>query len=246
MSIRIQFQNISTVMTDAQVQAVMAAVAAQVNQDFNRYWDCGVISFAFVPKTQAMDPKAWQFVVADDSPQAGAAGYHETGSGGGPIGYAFALTTQQAGMHPSVTISHEILEMLGDPYIDESSQWADIPNALFLAYETCDPVEDDQFGQIKDGILLSDFVFPSYFIQGSAGPWDLMRKLTGPWNPATMLSGAYQSTWDPTNGWQQIFPARKARLGRNLPVYASALSRRVRRLKSPARRVRSRPALLTR
>ena len=244
--IRIQYQNISTVMTDAQVAAVMAAVAAQVAQDFSRYWDTGAVTFAFVPKNKAMDPKAWQFVVADTSDQAGAAGYHETGSGGGPIGFAFALTTQQAGMHPSVTISHEILEMLGDPYIDQAAQWADLPNALFLAYEVGDPVEDDQFGQIKDGILLSDFVFPSYFVQGSAGPWDLMRKLTGPWNAASMLPGAYQSTWDPTNGWQQVFPARKARLGRNLPKYASPLSRRARRMIPHSRRQRSRPVLLTR
>jgi hypothetical protein len=242
--IRIAWQNISTTLTDAQCAAIMAAVAAQANQDFARYWDTGAIDFAFVPKSKSMDPKAYQFVIADDSTQAGAAGFHEVGSGGGPIGFAFALTTQQAGMHPSVTISHEILEMLGDPYIDQAAQWADLPNALFLAYEVGDPVEDDQFGQIKDGILLSDFVFPSYFVQGSAGPWDLMRKLTGPWNNTNMLPGAYQSTWDPTNGWQQIFPARKARLGRNLPRYASPLSRRARRMTPPHKRLRSNPRIL--
>lgn len=244
--IRIEYQNISTVMTDAQVQAVMAAVAAQVNQDFNRYWNCGVVSFAFVAKSKAMDPKAWQFIIANTSDQAGAAGYHQTGSGGGPIGFAFAKTTQDAGMHPSVTISHEILEMLGDPYINLTCQWADLPNALYLAQETGDPVEDDQFGQVKDGILLSDFVFPSYFIPQSAGPWDLMRKLTGPWDPTKMLAGAYQSTWDPINGWQQVFPARKAKMGRNLPTYISPLSRRNRRMIPPHKRLRSRPVLLTR
>ncbi|HWY35148.1 MAG TPA: hypothetical protein VNX68_10920 [Nitrosopumilaceae archaeon] len=242
MSIRIEYQNISTVMTDAQVLAVMSAVAAQVNQDFDRYWDCGVVSFAFIPKTKPMDPSAWQFVVADTSNQAGAAGYHETGTGGGPIGYAFALTTTQAGMHPSVTISHEVLEMLGDPYINQASQWSDLPSALFLAYEVGDPVEDDQFGQIKDSILLSDFVFPSYFTPGSNGPWDLMRKLKGPWNPATMLPGAYQSTWDPINGWLQVLPASKGRImGRNLEEYGSPLSRRSRRLILPHLRTISKP-----
>src|SRR6266851_96186 len=114
----IQYQNISTVMTDAQVAAVMSAVAAQANQDFARYWDTELIGFKFVSKDQKMNPASWQFVIADDSTVAGAAGFHETGSGGGPIGFAFAKTTLDAGMKPYVTISHEILEMLGDPYID--------------------------------------------------------------------------------------------------------------------------------
>ncbi len=226
----IQYQNISTIMSDAEVAAVMSAVAAQVNQDFARYWDCGVVGFQAVSKARTMDPKAWQFVIADTSDQAGAAGYHEVGSGGGPIGFAFAKTTLDAGMKPSVTISHEILEMIADPFIDQTAQWSDLPSPLFLAYEACDPVEDDSQGQVKHGIMLSDFVLPSYFVPGSAGPWDLMRHLMGPWDATKMLLGAYQATWDPTMGWAQVFP-RVARQGRALPRYSSPLSRRSRRLK---------------
>jgi len=238
----IQYQNISTVMTDAQVAAVMSAVAAQANQDFARYWDMELIGFKFVSKDQKMNPASWQFVIADDSTVAGAAGFHETGSGGGPIGFAFAKTTLDAGMKPSVTISHEILEMLGDPYIDQTAQWSDLPNALFLAYEACDPVEDDTQGQIKHGMMLSNFVLPAYFVPGSKGPWDLMRKLSGPWNPAAMLPGAYQATWDPGHGWQQVFPAQYLGFAHNRTGRAlieTPHSRRARRRKPVDQRVRS-------
>jgi hypothetical protein len=239
----IQYQNISTVMSDVEVAAVLKAVVVQVNQYFARYWNCSPLAFKFVDKTAKMSPTAWQFVIADTSDQAGAAGYHETGSGGGPIGYAFAKTTLAAGMNPSVTISHEILEMIADPEIDILSQWSDNPHPLFLGYEVGDPVEDDQFGQLVNGVLLSDFVTPAYFIPGSAGPWDITGALKSPWNPKQMLAGAYQSTWDPKHGWLQIFPSRGIatifRAGRALSVYSSPLSRRNRRLKPPHQRVRS-------
>jgi len=204
----IEYQNISTVMTDSDVATVLRTVVKQVNQYFARYWNCSPLIFKYVPKTGKMTPNFWQFVIADTSDQAGAAGYHETGTGGGPIGYAFAKTTLDAGMHPSVTISHEILEMIADPEIDQTAQWSDLPNALFLGYEVGDPVEDDTFGQIIDGVLLSDWVTPAYFIPGSAGPWDFMGALKQPWDATKMLPGAYQSTWDPAKGWQQVFPAQ--------------------------------------
>ncbi len=231
----IEYQNISTVMTDADVAAVLKAVTAQVNQYFAKYWNCSPITFKYIPKSVRMSPNFWQFVIADTSDQAGAAGYHETGTGGGPIGYAFAKTTIDAGMHPSVTISHEVLEMIADPEIDLTAQWSDNPSPLFLSYEVGDPVEDDQFGQTVDGQLLSDWVTPAYFIPDSRGPWDIMGALPGPWDATRMLPGAYQGTWSPSTGWQQVFPSRK--LGRAL--ISSVHSRRMRRLKRPNLRQRS-------
>jgi hypothetical protein len=41
----IQYQNISTVMSDAEVAAVLKAVVVQVNQYFARYWNCSPLTF---------------------------------------------------------------------------------------------------------------------------------------------------------------------------------------------------------
>lgn len=236
-SLEIQVKNISTVMTDAQLATILSAVEAQVAEDVAQYWNCRRVSLNLVPKGVKLDQHMYQFIVADSSDQAFAAGYHETTVAGEPIGYAFVQTTIQAGMIPSVTISHEILEIIGDPLIDQSCMWMDIPHAQFLAQELCDPVEDDMFGYRKNGVFVSDFVTPEYFVINGRGPWDFQRHLSGPWDPNNMLSGAYQLLWDPGSGWQQVFPRNVERSGRAL-LY-TALSRRVRRARQRFSWVRS-------
>jgi hypothetical protein len=239
MAISIQVQNISTVMADDRVEAVLNAVTAQVAEDVAPVWGNQSVVFSLIPKDAKFSPGRWRFVVADSSDQAGAAGYHQTNSGE-PIGYAFAKTTIDAGMNPSVTISHEILEMIGDALIDQANQWSDLPNALFLAQELCDPVEDDSLAYDKAGVKVSDFVTPAYFIPQSDGPWDFRNSLR---SPNTLAVGGYQLTWDPTNGWQQKLPASGAK-GRAAAQFAHIYSRRVRRLTASA--LRSAIALLRR
>lgn len=227
MAIIIQIQNISTVMTDAQVQTVLDAVTHQVAEDAAPYWGNQQVAFTIVAKVCAMNPKIFQFVIADTSDQTGAAGYHETTAAGEAIGYAFAKTTLDAGMHPSVTISHEILEIVGDPLIDQSNQWSDLPTALFLGQELCDPVEDDSLGYEKNGVLVSDFVTPAYFVPNSTGPWDFKAHLKA---PNTLAPGGYQLNWDPTHGWQQVLAkTANGQLGKRA-LMLSPFSRRARRM----------------
>jgi hypothetical protein len=75
------------------------------------------------------------------------------------------VTTGQAF---SELFSHEILEMLTDPYGT---------NALAgRLTEVCDPVENSAGYQL-DGVTVADFVLPSWFASGSAGPWDKLGLL---------------------------------------------------------------------
>lgn len=212
----IQVQNKSTVMTDAQVAKILDAVEQQWNLHVIPTWGFEPEALVLFPGIMKLDPNKRQFIVIDTSDVAGAAGYHELTSGGEPIGYAFVKTTLDAGMHPSVTISHEILEMAGDAFIDTANQWSDLPNALFLSQELCDPVEDDSLGYLINGVLVSDFVLPRYFVNdtlphpltgGASGMYDFMGHLT---TPNTLATGGYQLTWDPTNGWQQQFANGRA------------------------------------
>src|ERR1051325_14894 len=108
--------NASTVLTDAQLAPVVAALAKQVLNDFGPVWGIAA-NVTFVPKGSQAPAGAWQLVVLDDSDQAGALGYHDLTKDGLPMGKVFARTDLNNHLSWSVTISHELLEMLGDPDI---------------------------------------------------------------------------------------------------------------------------------
>jgi hypothetical protein len=97
------------------------------------------------------------------------------------------------------TAMHE-LELLVDPRCNRSIQ---IGRYLF-ALEICDAVEDDS----DEG---SNFVLESYFIPGSAGPWDADGHLPGPISEdgeiVPLTPGGYMSRLDLLDlrtGWMQV------------------------------------------
>lgn len=236
--IQINVHNLSTVLPDEKLLPILAACQTQVARDVIPIWGYDQINFTIVQDKNSFAAGAWRFVAADTSDEANAAGYHEDQSDV-PIGYAFVKSTMDAGMMPSVTISHEILEMLGDPFINSAEQWADFPNPVWLSLELCDPVEDDALGYQVGGIQMSNFVTPDYFIPGSEGPWDFQKHLSA---ANTLTDGGYQLEWT-LKGWNQrtsfralggetrFVPARRA-----APDYASIFSRRTRRLVAAKRR----------
>ena len=234
MSIKIEVKNISSMnyMDNSQLEKVLKAVQRQVTEDVPTYWlgSDPKTEVCLIDSNQKFSLDAWQFFVADtprqvsrDAPDAG--GDHEV-VGGVPMGFAFVEMTLHAGMEPSVTISHEVLEMIGDAFLCRCNQWSDIPDAVFLAQEICDPVAGDENGYPKgdDGILVSDFVTPMYFVSGSFGRWDHNKKLTG---PNTLAPGGYQLCWDPTNGWRQR-TYKDENCGR--AAHPTRYSRRIRRV----------------
>jgi hypothetical protein len=67
------------------------------------------------------------------------------------------------GAEISVTVSHEMLEMLADPTADKMTPAV---GGISYAIEVCDPVEADADGYViggTQGIRVSDFVTPAYF-----------------------------------------------------------------------------------
>jgi hypothetical protein len=184
------------VITDTQVKDICAALQIQVERDFAPLWGTGC-NVAFVSNPTNDHP--WVMYVLDDSDQAGALGYHDVTATGQPLAKVFAKTDQQYGLSTSVTMSHELLEMLGDAGCDLTAQASD---TQFVAYEACDPVEDDSLGYSINGWTVSDFVTPAYFMpQPPAGAkFDFMGHLHAPF---TIATGGYLAVWDPTNGWGQ-------------------------------------------
>jgi hypothetical protein len=194
--------NQSTVLTDAQVQPAVAALAKQVMNDFGPAWGVAA-NVVFVPKGQKPAPGLWQLVILDDSDQAGALGYHDLTHDGLPLGKVFARTDLVNHLSWSVTISHELLEMLGDPDINLTAfdQTTNTAGVLY-AYEACDACEADEYGYEIDGILVSDFVMKAWFSPDLPGPYDFQGHIK---KPLQILPGGYIGVFDVTrgSGWQQ-------------------------------------------
>ena len=158
-----------------------------------------------MPKGSKPSPNSWWLVVLDNSDQAGALGYHDITKTGLPIGKVFAGSDIQYGYNWTVTASHELLEMLGDPDINLTVfvQTSDTAGVLY-AYETADACEADEFGYKIDGVLVSDFVYPSWFesIAIRGRQYDYHKKIKKPFQ---LLKGGYIGVFDITagDGWQQ-------------------------------------------
>ncbi len=203
--IQIAVINESTVLQDADVVPVIAALQEQVSNDFGPVWGIDA-ALTMIPKGTPPPDTSWWLVMLDDSDQAGALGYHDLTPAALPIGKVFAASDLKAGTSWTVTASHELLEMLVDPDINLTAfvQNANTQGTLY-AYEVCDACEDDSFAYQIDNVLLSDFVYPAWFesfrTQGST-TFDRMNQIH---NPLTLIKGGYIGVFNVTEGtgWQQ-------------------------------------------
>jgi hypothetical protein len=203
--IHIAILNRSTVLTDDQLQPVVAALQTQVQRDWAPVWGSDA-DLSFVPAGTQPAPGSWWLVILDNSDQAGALGYHDLTTGGLPVGKVFAQSDLTAGLQWSVTTSHELLEMLGDPDINLTAFVQ--PNATsgtLYAYEVCDACEADQFGYAIDGVTVSDFVYPAWF-ESFRSPgstqFDHGKHIGAPFQ---LLPGGYIGAFDVNGGtgWHQ-------------------------------------------
>jgi hypothetical protein len=239
MSASIAVINESTVVTDAEVTSWVPALQTQVTDHFLPVWGVGA-QLSFVPRSQPPPADAWQLAVLDDSDQAGALGYHDVTSSGLPLGKVFAKSDQQANSSISVTCSHELLEMLGDPMIDTTVFFQDNEgNAAAFAFEACDACEADQYGYEINGVLVSDFAYLGWFDQRPnpdgvpANALDYGQHLTQGLtlaNPqAAILPGGYIGMWTPNGGWTQITGQDRQADYSAIPQRGSRRERRTRR-----------------
>lgn len=163
-----------------------AAIKIQANRDFLPHWrDTIGIDQVDISLAETVPAGAWSVFIKDHSDDPGGLGYHL--DDGIPSADVFVADCAQYGASLSVTLSHEILEMGADPL---TTRTVTLGSAL-MAVEVGDPVEDDGFGYEIDGVLVSDFVLPSYFGIGAAGgPFDFRAQLTA--GCPTLLPGGYQ------------------------------------------------------
>jgi len=193
----IAITNASTCLSDSRVEAVLPALQKQVSNEFKAYWDLDCV-LNFLQKTTALTDGWWEIVVLDNPDQAGALGYHELTSQGTPLGKIFAKLDLESGWSWTATLSHELLEMLADPWIN----WCAVgSNNRIYALEVCDAVEADNLGYMIDGVLVSDFVTPAWFEPTCADRLDFKQHVK---KELQIARGGYISIFDSRTGWTQI------------------------------------------
>ena len=201
------------------LSVVGAALQKQATRDFGPTWNVPATVNAF-DKLESVPVDYWPVILKDNISQPGAAGYH-TDDNGQP----FALV--QVDDTWPLTVSHETLEMLADPFGNRTIAGSPPPQApaeitklhrvLYLV-EACDPCEDGQFGYTINGHQLSDFITPHFYDpSGSTGVRYSFRGHVKA--PHTVLPGGYVSFGDPvSNEWYQIMmekgQAQLRRLGK--------------------------------
>ena len=169
--------------------AIAHALEKQVQRDFAPVYGVSCT----VGITAQPLPGAWTIGLFEDSDQPAALGYHDLVNGL-PLAKVFPKLDAQDGANLSTTISHELLEMLADPWLTLAAQ---TPNG-FAAYEACDPVERDEYD--IDGIKVSNFVTPFWYVGGS-----VILDLLGLCKvEREVRPGGYAQFFDPTQGWQQV------------------------------------------
>jgi hypothetical protein len=231
MRIQVAFINKSTVVTDATLTPIVSALQKQVDAHFRPTWGVAA-AIVQVPKGGEVPlDHAW-IGVFDDSDQAGALGYHDLTPQGFPVGKVFAKTDQEYGASLSVTCSHELLEMLGDPYINLTA--IDPVDQRLYAVEASDAVEADELGYTIEGIQVSDFVLPQYFDPQRAGRGEKLSFRGHVTEPFSLAPGGYASyvdLRDVSAGWQQVDAATAGVPGQR-PVGFPPGSRRIRRARA--------------
>lgn len=175
-------------LADSEVAAAIQALGKQLSQDYAPVWGMAP-AIEFVPKGQKPSGNVHAFIV-DKVPEApGALGYHDVdrdGSITGQKGLGYIKVAVVPGYNWTVTLSHENLELAGNP---AANRWADATPTIDYAFEMCDAVEGDTY-QI-DGVEVSNFVYPAFFnpLATPGERLDHMQKLSQPFG---MTPGGYQ------------------------------------------------------
>jgi hypothetical protein len=223
----------TTQVTLDELTQVAAALQKQVTRDFGPLWaiDATVDSYAAL---EVVPLDYWHVIIRDDIP-GDETGIHQQDANHQP----FALVDYSTNW--SLTASHEIMEMLADPFgnrlIAGDSPKTDQGRVSFLV-EVCDPCQAATFGYSVNGVLVSDFCTRDYF--APTGTTGARYSFTGAVSaPRQVLEDGYL-TWlySPTGHlWQLVLENGQRRfsdVGLQPPA-AACLRRTVDRMSAPLR-----------
>lgn len=224
---------------DEELQRAIRAINRQVAQDFEPYWSFGAtlrLEGSATDRPTEQHPAdmrgdavlyLWRHADADD-----AQGYHDANDCGIPYGFVF--TDLKLDPDWTITLSHEALELIGDPQSNmlvKGPHPHDRRRQVYHWFEMCDAVQDEWYE--VDGVKVSNFVLPLYFTPGeqNGGRNDfLARKYAGKTLTSFGINpGGYIGFYDPKLGKEVTVDADKRAEKRRAMKQKIRLTRSLRR-----------------
>jgi len=178
-----------------------AAIQKQVTNDFGPAWGIEATVDAFAA-TERKPLEAWPVVLRDDV-TIESAGAHASEDGR----RAFALVAYRE-EDWTLTLSHEVLEMLVDPF-GRTLRTGPSPttHGVTVEYlvEVCDPCQEAHLVHapyVVNGVQVSDFIFPSYYKGFGPGDYSFTGAVRA---PRSVLPFGYVTYRDPVSfDWKQL------------------------------------------
>ena len=237
-------------LSDAEVQAAIKGIQAQVSTDFAKEWRAtATLSYRRVEPKAPPSGAAVEAIIylgdKSDDPNAGQqalAGYHTANEGDAPYGFVYLDVCRDYPAEWTVMLSHEVLELLADP---TAVMKLDGPHprapdvTVQYAQEVCDAVQADVYP--SEGVKVCNFVNRAFY--GLPGGSPLLNHLGRPQERFKPRPGGYLTWFDDTGGhevWSDQTPApQQAARERHLNVRRNG--RRFGRLPEGMRPTRSAP-----
>lgn len=212
MSIKVAIVNRSKRLSDLEVIPAVAALQIQVSRDFGPIWGVDA-HVGFVPKGEEAAPDRWQQVLVDAPSEPDALGYHDTTKSGLPIGFTSLDQCLKYGDDWHTTLSHEMLELLADPFIFSV---VSMGNGRYTWLEVCDAVEAYDYEIELDGgihVKVSDFQTPAWF-GAPRKPGGAFSFLNTVHSPFELAPGGYMGVLEADGSYHQL----TRRVGPRIPA----------------------------
>jgi GH24 family phage-related lysozyme (muramidase) len=184
--------NESTRLSDQEISTHIAAVQEQMDRDVGPRWNFEV-KLNQIPKGAPRPTDQWWMVYLDNTDLATALGYHDLTPDNLPMGKVFVETTLQDQQTVSRVLSHEVAEILVDPWMQ---RMVNVGSRQYLV-EVGDPLSMDSQGYFINGIRVSGIALPGYFYN-TDNRYDLHGLLPGP--IPTAIHGTFLM-WLENNQW---------------------------------------------
>jgi hypothetical protein len=245
---------------DEEIHAAIRSINRQVMYDFQPYWSLGATLRLEGRSELRPDPDSladmrgdavlyvWSGADVDD-----ALGYHDQNHRGIPFGFVFTELSKEIGEPWSVTLSHEAIELIGDPEVNllvQGPHPGEPDKLVFHWYELCDAVQAETYR--IEGVEVSNFVLPLYFTGSDerGGRNDFLGRghKRGPLRSFGINTGGYIGFFNPeTNDHETVSLPGDAEAARRVEIKSKylggrrALRHQYRDVAQPAARRAERP-----
>lgn len=196
-------------MTNANLQTIKGALEQQMNNDLaanGSPWGGSTVTiyvYDSVAAFQSANTGAWPIYYSDDCCNSGDGDGWHSESSGIPYGEIDVSDSGSASGNSRAS-SHELLEMVSNPLPGSSLHYVTYSGYIYML-EMADPVWGQPDAYTRNGVSVSDWVYPWYFWPGYGGPWSYNWQALGVLNPSCDWSGFQIYKYYTWSTWQNSY-----------------------------------------